>query len=171
MTNNPRRQKRYLKVFAPEFSHEEYLPLEIKVSRPEVGWRIWRWFCRSVQVRTLEEVWYRDANQEIVIPAGTESDLGSIPTVAWAIVSPWDIALESLFHDQGFRLQPHGILRVVHDATLFSMMAHRKNPQWVCWLVYLLVRAFGGRAWNDNAKRNKRLKRVFDAANADDDAQ
>lgn len=138
----------------PEFSHDNYLPVEISVERVEIGWRVWRWWCRHIKVRTLDVFWYRDALRYIAIPRLRVSDLGSIPTAVWIVVSPWDIALESLFHDEGYRYQPLGISRRDWDSMLFTMMEQRGKPSWVCWFVYIGVR-FGGKHWWDlQARRN-----------------
>lgn len=120
------------------YSHDDELPLKIRVKR--VGW-----LGRKISVTTLEEVWYRDAITRIVVPAGFTYDLASIPRPLWMITAPWDIALESLFHDLLYRKQE--IDRRRADQTLLSMMQDRGVPWHIRWAVYLSVRMFGWKAW------------------------
>jgi hypothetical protein len=66
------------------------------------------------------------------------------------LVTPWEIALEALFHDQLYSTQM--VARVVADAALMSMMEERGVVGYIRWPVYLGVRFFGGWAWRQNAK-------------------
>ena len=144
-TTDPAVQKALVQKNTPKFSHDEYLPLEINIKRAGV-------FCQRVKVRTTQEVWYRDGVLTVVVPVGFVSDLASIPRIIWVLFSPWDIALESLFHDQLYRQQP--VRRVVADAALMSMLEERECVWYVRWAVYLGVRMFGWLAWNKNAAAN-----------------
>lgn len=140
---------RHVKHFGGKFSHEDELPLKVSVKR--IGW-----FSRRITVTTLEDVWYQDAITSIHVPAGFTYDLGSIPRVFWLIVSPWDIALESLFHDLLYRKAgtPQAVKRSQADFTLRSMMEDRGKPLAICWMVYLGVRLGGWIGWNERAKAN-----------------
>lgn len=128
-----------------EWSHDEELPLRVRIKRTG-------WLCRKISVTTTELVWYRDAITYIEVPAGFTYDLASIPRVLWAIVSPLDLALESLFHDLLYRQQR--VKRITADRTLQSMMEDRQVPGAIRWTVYLGVRLGGWVAWNQRRREN-----------------
>jgi hypothetical protein len=157
VTTSPQKQAKAIRDSTPRFSHDEYLPLSINVKRTG-------WFCRTLRVRTVEQTWYSDAALEVICPAGMESDLASIPKILFCFVTPWDIALESLFHDRIYREQPNGVARIVADAALLSMMEQRGVPRHIRWPVYAGVRMFGGAAWRKNAALIARRNRVIDLA-------
>jgi Protein of unknown function (DUF1353) len=140
----PRAQRAKLATTRPAFSHDQYLPLEIDVRHA-------KGICQRVRVRTTQEVWYQDAIVRIVVPKGFVSDLASIPRALWFLVAPWDIALESLFHDQLYRTQP--VERLIADAELYAMMEKRGVGWLTRKLVYRGVRIFGWLAWDANAER------------------
>lgn len=135
------------------FSHNESLPLMISVVRKS-------WWKRKVYVTTTEEVWYQDAVVVITIPPLFNSDLASVPRVFWLFVSPWDIALESLFHDMNYREQQ--ISREFADFLLRDMMRARGVPWLIRWVIYLALRMFGGAAWKAHARR-RALEKKADA--------
>lgn len=128
------------------YSHDEEVPLKLLLPKQE------RWCCRKpLLVKTTELVWYRDAVTYIEIPAGFKSDLASIPRpLWWVLASPWDIALEALFHDLFYQEQT--VKRRVADQTLLSMMEDRSVPWAVRWTVYLGVRVGGWVAWRQHAR-------------------
>lgn len=142
-TVDPVKQIQMVVANTPKFSHDEYLPLKLSIKPAGT-------FCRRLRVTTTEEVWYRDGVLSVTVPAGFVSDLASIPRSLWILISPWDIALESLFHDVLYRTQP--VKRVVADAALMSMLEERGSPWFVRWAVYSGVRMGGWIAWRDNAK-------------------
>lgn len=156
-------QTRLIHQSKPQFSHDEYLPLAISIKRTG-------WFCRALKVKTTEQVWYRDPVLEVTCQPGMESDLASIPKILFCFVTPWDIALESLFHDRIYREQPDGVSRIVADAALLSMMEQRQVPRHIRWPVYMGVRLFGGRAWKTNARVIARRKRVIEFASRNREA-
>jgi hypothetical protein len=136
--SDPAVQSAVIQEGAGNYSHEDELPLKMLTKRAG-------WFGRRISVTTTEEVWYRDAITRIVVPAGFTYDLASIPRPLWVLIAPWDIALESLFHDLLYRKQE--IKRRQADQTLLSMMQDRGVPWHVRWAVYLSVRWFGWKAW------------------------
>jgi hypothetical protein len=144
-TNDPAVQTASVQQGVGRWSHEEELPLRLKT--PRVGW-----FGRKLSATTTELVWYRDAITYIEVPAGFTYDLASVPRLLWVLVSPWDIALEALFHDLFYRQQQ--VKRSVADATLKSMMEDRGVPFHIRWAVYLAVRVFGFKAWNEYTRLN-----------------
>lgn len=154
LTNDAKLQRRLIRQSAPEFSHNAYLPLDVDI-RPSKSW----WCRNRINVKTREEVWYRDLLVNIKLPKGRRSDLGSVPALVWWLISPWDIALESLFHDEGYRVQPAGIERREWDNLLLKMMRLRKKPFVVRWIVYAGVRVGGHHAWEENRKRKVRREK------------
>lgn len=144
--SDPAVQSARIKEGTGNYSHEDEMPLRIKIKRSG-------WLGRRISVTTVEDVWYQDAITRIVVPAGFTYDLGSIPRPLWMFVSPWDIALESLFHDLLYRQQL--IKRRQADQTLLSMMQDRGVPWAIRWAVYASVRLCGGWAWRQRACEHK----------------
>ncbi len=128
------------------YSHGKILPLELSLERTG-------WFSRAISVTTTETVWYRDAVTYIKVPAPFTYDLASIPSLVWFIVSPWDVALESLFHDMLYREQI--VRRRVADQTMLSMMEDRGVPYLIRLTVYFGVRIGGWVAWKKHAAENR----------------
>jgi len=154
-SNAPRVQMDRAKRGSGSFSHDDYLPLRVSVRRKG-------WLSRKVQVVTIEKTSYQNAILDIAIPPEFTSDLASIPRLLFGLVSPWDIALEALFHDQLYREQE--VTRAVADFVLRMMMAERGVPWHIRWTVYLAVRMFGGSAWEQHRAANaERARRVFEA--------
>lgn len=145
-TNDPAVQSAKIKAGTGSYSHDDELPLRIKVKREG-------WLGRKISVTTTEPVWYRDAITYIEVPAGFTYDLASIPRTVWWLVSPWDVAMESLFHDLLYRQQE--IKRRQADQTMLSMMQDRGVPLPVRWIVYMGVRCGGWIAWKRRAAENK----------------
>jgi hypothetical protein len=144
-TNDPAAQMRKVQDGTGKYSHDEELPLKVRVKRTG-------WLCRKISVTTLETVWYRDAITYIEVPPGFTYDLASIPRLVWVLVSPWDVALESLFHDLLYRQQL--VKRRVADQTMLSMMQDRGVPWPIRSIVYSGVRAGGWAAWRKRAREN-----------------
>lgn len=141
-TTDPRWQATLVQISTPEFSHDDDLPLRISTRQ--------RGLCRRPRVTTIEPIWYRDQLLSVSVPVGFVCDLASIPRWLWWILSPYDIALESIFHDLLYREQP--VKRVIADAALLSMLEERGQPWYVRWPVYFAVRIFGGKAWESHAR-------------------
>lgn len=160
-TNDPAVQIEAVTEGTGRYSHDEELPLKLRVKRTG-------WFTRRISVTTLEQVWYRDAIQYIEVPAGFTYDLASIPVLVWFIVSPWDVAIESLFHDLLYRTQK--VKRRVADNTMLSMMQDRGVPFLIRWVVYLGVRMGGWVAWKNHAARNAQERAAADAKAAAEQA-
>lgn len=156
-TTDPALQSAKIKEGTGRYSHDDELPLKVRVKRTG-------WLGRKISVTTLEKVWYRDAITYIEVPPGFTYDLASIPRLVWILVSPWDVALESLFHDLLYRQQE--IKRRQADQTMLSMMQDRGVPLPIRWIVYLGVRIGGWAAWN---KRAADLERALLAACEEDE--
>lgn len=150
----------HVKTFGGKFSHDTDLPLRVRIKRTS-------WFGRRISVTTTENVWYRDAVTFIECAADFTYDLASIPRLVWFIVSPWDIALESLFHDLNYRAQK--TKRSYADFMLRSMMEDRGVPWAIRWAVYLAVRMFGWKAWSHWANVNAAASTVSVVATEESD--
>lgn len=157
-TNDPAKQVIQIQAGVGGYSHDDELPLKVRIKRTS-------WLGRKISVTTTELVWYRDAITYIEVPAGFTYDLASIPRPVWLLVSPWDIALESLFHDLLYRKQE--VKRRVADTTLQSMMQDRGVPFLIRWSVYLGVRIGGWSAWNQRAAENAAAKKLAQNVAAD----
>lgn len=144
-TNDPAAQAAQVEEGTGGYSHSTKLPLVLDIQ--PAGW-----FGRKITVTTTEPVWYRDAIVYIEVPQGFTYDLASIPALVWVFVSPWDLALESLFHDLLYRRQ--SVKRYVADTQLRSMMEDRGKPWHVRMIVYLGVRIGGWKAWRQRAVEN-----------------
>lgn len=149
-TNVAKDQVELAKAGGSDISHRETLPIKIVVDK-RTGW-----LCRRVIVRTTEAMWYRDAVTRIEVPKGFECDLASVPRFLWCLVSPYDLAVEGLFHDQLFRAQVTS--RRYADFFMFHLMAQRGVPWYVRYPVWLAVRLFGGKAWQKHKKRKSKAK-------------
>ena len=77
---------------------------------PPRGWRLGRDLTYTTkditadEIKTLKAVGVkikRDTNktESIVVPAGFETDLASVPRAAWALIAPWDVARAAIVHD------------------------------------------------------------------------
>jgi len=150
-TNDGTSQVARAKAGTSEFSHPDDLPLII--STKKAGW-----LCRKVYVRTVEEIWYRDAVCQIAIDPGFMSDLASIPRSLWCLVSPYDLAYEGLLHDQVYRQQT--VDRQYADFLLLHVMKKRGVPWYVRYPVWMAVRVGGKSAWELNKRRRERAKQA-----------
>jgi hypothetical protein len=84
------------------------------------------------------------------IPTGYETDLGSIPRIAWSIILPSDpqLAAESLFHDFGYQgeLWPRWYM----DRMMLAGMRSMGVKPWKRALVYSAVRIGGGWTYREH---------------------
>ena len=88
-------------------------------------------------------------------PKGFESDGVSVPRFAWATVTP-KIDPRSLRagvgHDYIYRHQPPGWTREQADRMFLCLLIEDGLSVPRALAAYTAVRAFGGRAWNQNQK-------------------
>ena len=146
-TTSPKAQVRRAQQGGCEFSHPDQLPLSISVKKTG-------WLCRKIVVTTVEPVWYRDAVSYVEIPAGFTCDLASVPRPLWCVASPYDLAYEGLVHDALYREQR--VTRRYADFMLLMLIEKRGVPMYVRYPVWLAVRLFGGKAWENNKRRLSR---------------
>ena len=87
------------------------------------------------------------------VPRGFETDGASIPRAFWIYVHPfYDGLRAALLHDQDYRVQDK--TRKEADALFYRrlvMLGIRRSKAWVLWLA---LRAGGGRAWKQRAREN-----------------
>lgn len=93
------------------------------------------------------------------IPEGFESDGVSCPRFLWTSVSPAmdpQTLRAGIAHDWIYRTQPKGWTRAESDR-MFYDLAREDGLAWIrAEKAYLGLRAFGGKAWNDNKKALKK---------------
>ena len=148
-TERAKDQVSLAKLGNSEISHPDELPLIIHTKKSG-------WLCRRVVVKTTERIWYRDAVTQIEVPEGFECDLASVPRALWCLVSPYDLAVEGILHDQLYRSQV--TTRRYADFFMFHLMTKRGVPWYVRYPVWLAVRLGGRKAWDKHARRIKRDK-------------
>ncbi|NOX56525.1 MAG: DUF1353 domain-containing protein [Planctomycetes bacterium] len=114
-----------------------------------VGERRWR-VVRPLRFRLPD-------GADVEVPAGFETDLASIPRIAWTVVAPWDVAPAAVVHDylyariretRQLSFTQRWSLKLYADGVMYLGMAFCSPPvaRWRRVLVYLAVLAFGYRA-------------------------
>lgn len=89
----------------------------------------------------------------ISVPAGFETDLGSIPRIFWNLLPPIGPASQAfVVHDYLYSRQI--ISRSDADEVLLRAMFSTGTHWAACWLIYLGVRIGGWYAWNQDADKN-----------------
>ena len=106
----------------------------------------------------LEQAYaYRDGGTRIVVPAGFEFDLASVPRPLWSLIAPFELSIAApLLHDFLYRYRgrpPAGSLvppreysRAETDRLFERIMEQEGVPAWRRWLAYRSVRLL---AWSD----------------------
>ena len=99
----------------------------------------------------------------LVLPADFAHDFATIPRPLWALISPLDLGLASIFHDflyglggkavtllwepSGWAPQHHPWSRRHADELFARIMREQGVPKWRRRAAYLAVRAFGRKHW------------------------
>ena len=84
------------------------------------------------------------------IPAGFVSDGASIPRFFHRLLPPAEFAREALIHDYLYAVcWP----RIMADATMYQVMVELGRPAWKRDAIFLGVRGFGWKAWNEHHRR------------------
>lgn len=92
----------------------------------------------------------------ISVPAGFETDFGSVPQIFWGIVSPIGKALGGyVLHDYLYATQER--TRLVSDAILLEALEVIGVNWFQRWLIYRGVRVGGWVAWRKNKKKRTNL--------------
>ena len=114
-------------------------------------------FTRGLNVHFLDGTNWRlnsrlvyesaDGRRLIEVPRGFLTDFASIPRWLWSLVGepsgPW--APAAVVHDYLYR---RGVVpRAVADATFREAMGSLRCDPITCWLMWLALRIFGGRAY------------------------
>jgi len=88
-----------------------------------------------------------EGGKKLYIPAGSTTDFASIPRFLWNIFPPYDkgYLIPSIVHDFFYRTG-HGT-RKRADKIFYRLMLKYGTPKWKALLFYLVVRIFGGKAW------------------------
>ena len=79
------------------------------------------------------------------------TNFASVPRLLWPLVAPWDshVRKAAVCHDLLY--SSHEYSREFADALLFHGMVPLNAPRWKRWLVWLAVRLFGRRPWDNGA--------------------
>jgi len=106
----------------------------------------------------LEQAYaYRDGRTRIVVPAGFEFDLASVPRPLWVLIAPFELSIAApLLHDFLYRYRgrppagsvvpPREYSRAETDRLFERVMEQEGVPAWRRWLAYRSVRLL---AWSD----------------------
>ncbi|WP_376787875.1 DUF1353 domain-containing protein [Aliamphritea ceti] len=90
-------------------------------------------------------------NMSITVPVKYETDLASVPRLAWWLIAPDDpgIRLAAVIHDYCYSHQCHRMTRKIADQILFEAMGEVPSPgsKWLRWIVYFAVRIGGKGNW------------------------
>ena len=97
---------------------------------------------------------YRDDETTILVPAGFELDLASVPRVFWTLIAPFELSIVApLVHDflyrHGGKTDARTYTRAEADALFRRIMTAESVPAWRATLAYVAVRLFGRSAWRD----------------------
>jgi hypothetical protein len=106
----------------------------------------------------LEQAYaYRDGPHRIVVPAGFEFDLASVPRSLWSLIAPFELSIAApLLHDFLYRYRgrppagsvvpPRAYSRAQTDRLFERIIEEEGVPAWRRWLAYRSVRLL---AWHD----------------------
>lgn len=117
------------------FSPADHVPVRVLV---DGGSRYWE---------LAEDLTYDDGTVRILVPAGFQYDMASIPRFAWWFISPADrrIVRAATVHDRLYvERRPS---RAVADGVFLAIMKADGMPLVRRWVAYLAVRLFGWRGW------------------------
>jgi len=90
-------------------------------------------------------VYWSDRFGEIVVPAGFECDLNSIPRLGWVISPKTDYPQAGVIHDWLYRSKAG---RGVADAVYREALVACGCPEWRAYGRWLALRAFGWGAYD-----------------------
>lgn len=122
-------------------------PLRVELQDDGIHWRV------------LEEFDYEmgklGSGNLIHVPAGFETDFGSIPRIFWNIINPIGKAGKAyVLHDRLYSVQDY--TRLESDNILLEAMEALKVNFFQRHIVYRAVRMFGWLAWDGHTKENKK---------------
>jgi hypothetical protein len=108
--------------------------------RPFVGYHYK--ICQPIQL-TIDDTWF-------VIPEDFETDLASIPRIAWPVLSPAHSALikPAIVHDWFYR-KTTVFTRLETDQIFYQMLRNNDIGVIKASIMYYAVRLFGGRFYDD----------------------
>jgi hypothetical protein len=89
----------------------------------------------------------------IEVPAGTKTDLASIPQLVW------NIAPKTGLHDPGAVIHDWlytsgAVPKDDADSVFYEAMLVKGVPKWRAWVMYNAVRWFGRHAWNSHRRND-----------------
>jgi|SRR6185436_7698928 len=119
---------------------------------------------------TCDEIVFKIENRKFTIPSAFQTDLASIPKIAWGIISPAHSALirAAIIHDWFYR-QTCDFTRFQTDVIFYHMLRNEGMPPLHSSILYYAVRMFGRNSYNedycdDEFKRMDKKTRGFQLA-------
>lgn len=111
--------------------------------------------------RLLEPLIVDAGGKQVSVPSGFQTDLASIPRIAWPIVAPFELSLAApIVHDKCYETGqimvrataadawvPTRVTRAQADRLLYDVAAAEGVWWWRRWLAYHAVRLFGAEFW------------------------
>lgn len=90
-------------------------------------------------------------DEDVRVPCGYETDLASIPRILWTLLPPFGrYSQAAVIHD--YLYETKGIdgkyTRYEADKLFYKLMLKYGTYKWKAVIMFLAVRAFGGRWWN-----------------------
>lgn len=86
---------------------------------------------------------------QFTIPAGFLTDGVSSPQWLWPLFPPHGLAFNpAAVHDYLYENRPKFLDRELCDQIFLALLFHAGVPKLQAWIMYVYVRAFGGRNWN-----------------------
>lgn len=111
----------------------------------------------AYQWRLTQPLVYEGEFETFSVPTGTWTDLASIPKLLWIVLPPIGPHNKAaVLHDRFYRTQE--ISRREADGIFRRIMKESGLGTFARWSMWLGVRLFGWRAWNENAKRIARAR-------------
>ena len=96
------------------------------------------------------------------VPAGFTCDGASIPPLVWPLLyQTFDprVMVAATIHDWLYHTHSHS--RAVADAVLEKLLRRDSAAQFKAWMIYRVVRLFGGLFWPNTVEDQIRLRDVY----------
>ncbi|MCK9494164.1 MAG: DUF1353 domain-containing protein [Dehalococcoidia bacterium] len=126
------------------------LDLEYKQCRSPAG-DVWVSYSVSRNIwRIRDDVLIVDTRhgRDFVVPAGYETDLSSVPRLAWWLIAPFELSVFApLGHDPLYGGLDARYTRAEADLLFLDLMVIELVPRWRRELAYPAVRLRGGPRW------------------------
>jgi len=112
--------------------------------------------------RTLSDIYYPLADGRIIlIRAGFETDMASIPRALWNLYPPFDpeYRAATIVHDGIYAAEL--LTRAEADWALLEAMQAQGSSWWTRNVFWSMVRTFGGAVWAEHTDESRLLASAF----------